>query len=432
MKILSLIGILFYITLISSYPQETDSSKKEGQQSGKMFLNIDMANTPKNIACIDASLTREGYDTIKGQLNPLSGSSADIFMENIQAGEWHLRVDVKDNNSVIIYSGDSDVQIFAGFTCKSNLVLQPTGRGFGDIYIEATWGIPTPATWMDFTNNPVISPSDIKSEKYGVSHGSIIYVNGIYKMWYTGDAGSKHYVMYAESKDGINWIRPYPGPVLTPGPKGSWDDMSVTQGVTIYEEGVYKMFYGGWSETNGPWHIGLATSEDGINWVKHPNPAIYAAGDWEYQIGASSVIKKDDKYYLYYTGRNLPIFKIGLAVSDNGIDWVRYSGNPILTYDKSWEGTGVLSPTVYKNNKNYIVFYMNQSGSGFGRATSADGVNWIKDESNPFFTNEDTNDSWAAYKIAYPFYIRINNQDRIYYTGFISSGKAVKMGFITR
>jgi hypothetical protein len=55
----------------------------------------------------------------------------------------------------------------------------------------------------------------------------------------------------------------------------------------------------------------------------------------------------------------------------------------------------------------------------------------VKEESNPFFTKDQTNNNWADYKIAYPFYIKVNNKDRIYYTGFLSSGP-YKIGFVTK
>ena len=77
------------------------------------------------------------------------------------------------------------------------------------------------------------------------------------------------------------------------------------------------------------------------------------------------------------------------------------------------------------------MIFSNAEGTGFGKATSTDGINWVKDESNPFFTKDQTHNNWANYKIAYPNFIRINNHDRIYYTGFSSSGP-YKIGFVTK
>jgi predicted GH43/DUF377 family glycosyl hydrolase len=158
---------------------------------------------------------------------------------------------------------------------------------------------------------------------------------------------------------------------------------------------------------------------------------LFATSGWEYQIAPSSIIRINGTYYLYYYGRNLPYLKIGLATSPDGINWTKYSGNPILTYTQTWEGTGVYSASVYEKNGQYEMIYMNSLGTGFGKATSSDGINWQKDESNPFFTKEQTHNNWADYKIAYPYFIRVNNHDRIYYTGFSNTGP-YRIGFVSK
>jgi len=74
---------------------------------------------------------------------------------------------------------------------------------------------------------------------------------------------------------------------------------------------------------------------------------------------------------------------------------------------------------------------MNQLGTGFGKATSTDAINWTKDDSNPFFTKDETHNNWADFKIAYPYHIKVNNKDRIYYTG-LSSSSPRKIGFVEK
>jgi hypothetical protein len=365
-------------------------------------------------------------------MNLLSDTTAEISFDNIQAGTWHLKVNAKDSSNLILYNGETDVLIMAGFTTQVSLVLEPTGAGTGNVHIFVTWGTFSDS-WIDFSGNPVLSSSGSFYESHGVGQANIIFINNIYRMWYLGDAGgSNKYVLYAESNDGIVWDRPFSTPVLSPGPPGSWDDLAVHPGAIIYDNGMYYMFYSGWSDPWGQWDIGFAESMDGISWTKHPTPVLYGTSGWEYQIGPSSVIKIEDTYYLYYYMRDLPSLRIGLATSTDRINWERYATNPILTFDAPWEGTGVYYPTVFAGSPGLEMIYMNASGTGFGKATSSDGKTWVKQGSNPFFTKDETFNNWAYEKIAYPFYIRVNNKDRVYYTGFSSGGFNYKIGFVTK
>lgn len=118
-----------------------------------------MENAPDNVVWVEAFLMRHGYDTLSGSMNLLSDSTADILFEEIQADEWHLKVDASDSASVVLYTGETNIQIFAGFTTQVNLVLHPTGAGTGNVYIWVTWGIPPVGNWTDFHGNPILSSS---------------------------------------------------------------------------------------------------------------------------------------------------------------------------------------------------------------------------------------------------------------------------------
>lgn len=364
-------------------------------------------------------------------MNIISDSTADILLQDIQAGEWHLKVDASDSANVVLYAGETDIMIFAGFTTQVNLVLEPTGEGTGNVYIWVTWGNQKPANWTDFIGNPVFLPGS--SWNYsGVQQPKILFENNLIKMYYTSQGTAySGYIGLAQSNDGINWSNNPNYPVLAPGQTGSWDATAVAGATVIKDEIDYKIYYAGWSNPDGPWHIGLATSLGGVNWNKHPNPVLYASSGWEYQLGPSSILKVNGTFYLYYYGRNLPYLSIGLAISPDGINWTRHASNPILIADKAWEGSGVYYANVYEENGQFEMIYMNQPGTGFGKATSPDGINWTKSPPNPFFRKEQTHNNWASYKIAYPFYIRINNKDRIYYTGIPSCGQ-YKIGFVSR
>lgn len=430
MKNLILTFLLSALVFWGCSNEDKDNPISPQQGSGKIQLKIDKANAPADVVTIDAILTRDGYDPITGTLNLLSDSTADILLDEIPAGVWYLKIDAKDDQGIILYTGETEVEIFAGFITQVNLTLNPTGSGVGSIYIFVTWGTITNSNWVDYNDNPILQSSGQFWDLEGVHQPKVIFDNNTFKMYYSGHAGAgSSYMGYAESFDGINWNSPFQNPILSPGQQGSWDSHSTVVGSIIFEDGLYKLYYSGWSNNWGNWHIGLATSTDGLNWTKYSEPVLYGTSGWEFQIASASVIKYDNTYYLFYTGRNLPHLSIGLATSSDGVNWTRYSDNPILTYTEPWEMNGVYSPSVTIENNEFKMVYMNSEGTGFGFSYSSDGMNWNKDNSNPFFTRENTANGWADYKIAYPYLIKTENESRIYYTGISSQGGFFRIGF---
>lgn len=150
-------------------------------------------------------------------------------------------------------------------------------------------------------------------------------------------------------------------PVLVTGSEGAWDSFAVKNPHVIQGEDGYWMYYDGSDdnpEVSGFESIGLAFSEDGINWTKYDDPATsetaYAESDpifrssededaWDGErVLEPNVIQTEDGWLMVYVSDQTSIsgrkvFGIGYALSQDGIDWQRGSPDALLSSDeKGW------------------------------------------------------------------------------------------------
>lgn len=139
-------------------------------------------------------------------------------------------------------------------------------------------------------------------------------------------------------------VGPYqvdPEPVLTPGSQGEWDDQLLAWPSVVVDGDELRMYYG--AQTLGGTAIGFASSSDGINWTKYNDPstaeAPYAESDpvlgpvqdWEsIRVDRPRVVLSPDGWVMLYQG-GITVDTRGLAISNDGISWVRYEDNPLFS-----------------------------------------------------------------------------------------------------
>ena len=76
----SFISVLFFQSCA------TDPVSNEPKDAGKIILKIDKQNAPESVVLVKAYLTRENHQPISGTLNLQSDSTADLLLDNIDAG----------------------------------------------------------------------------------------------------------------------------------------------------------------------------------------------------------------------------------------------------------------------------------------------------------------------------------------------------------
>lgn len=121
------------------------------------------------------------------------------------------------------------------------------------------------------------------------------------------------------------------------------------------------------------YHIKYAESIDGINWIREGKVAIDFISDDEGGIAKASVLKLNDKYHMWYCYRGLKdyrsekseSYKIGYAISDDGRSWVRMDSDAgICTGPDDWDSEMICYPHVFKFRNQIFMFF---NGNGFGK-----------------------------------------------------------------
>jgi predicted GH43/DUF377 family glycosyl hydrolase len=236
--------------------------------------------------------------------------------------------------------------------------------------------------WIKHSENPIISETPGTWDAIFVAFGTVIQ-DTVYKMWYTGGlyypfADAK--IGFATSIDGINWDK-RPDPVFTRGEAGKFDEGTVAGASVLFDEGVYKMWYFGTrSDFTNNWRIGYATSPDGVNWTRQND------GNAVLDLGAAG--EWDDAYVGHFT-----------VIRDD-------------SQLKMWY-RGTRSPGA--------------SGS-IGLATSTDGVTWTKYPENPVLTG--TPGTWDATVVNHPNVILNNSTYEMWYGGQGNTG-VYNVGYAT-
>jgi predicted GH43/DUF377 family glycosyl hydrolase len=259
-----------------------------------------------------------------------------------------------------------------------------------------TTNISAQVNWDKYENNPIIDVGSAGTwDSRASGPTSVIYHNGIYQAWLYGvdDMGTGR-IGYASSNDGIIWSKYENNPVLVPGTQGEWDDSHTDHACVLFIDGIYKMWYLGEDGTSS--RIGYATSNDGITWEKYNgNPILDLGpeGSWdESEVMHPSVFFDGSTYHMWYNGYGQDVQRTGYAFSDDGINWTKYAGNPVLTVGNpmAWDDYMLaLMGVIYKDNE-YKMWYTGADGPSederyfrIGYATSPDGISWTKNGNNP-------------------------------------------------
>lgn len=113
------------------------------------------------------------------------------------------------------------------------------------------------------------------------------------------------------------------------------------------------------------YNIKYAESKDGINWLRNGTIAINYANEKEYAFGRPYVLRDGDGYKMWYSYRGSS-YRIGFAQSEDGIHWDRSDANAGISVSASgWDSEMITYPNLFTcRGKRYMLY----NGNGYGKS----------------------------------------------------------------
>lgn len=230
-----------------------------------------------------------------------------------------------------------------------------------------------------YDQNPIFGGTDsTKWDELIRERGYILFEDGIYHMWYTGHQSDWKLLSlgYASSEDGINWTRHPGNPIFNE----SW-----TEDMMVMKVGdVYYMFAEGKDDIAH--HL---TSRDRINWTDHGSLDIRKVDGSpisEGPYGTPTAWRENDTWYLFYERGDLGIW---LATSKDLEVWTHVQDDPVIEMGpEPYDKYGVAVNQIVKYQGWYYAYYHATPVEDWSEwntnvAASQDLVNWTKYSGNP-------------------------------------------------
>ena len=198
---------------------------------------------------------------------------------------------------------------------------------------------------------------------YIAANGTGVFADRDFFYWYQSGPRYRPRIGLARSVDhGRTW-RKEPAPVLTPGPRGSWDELGVADPYFVYAETKPRfylyLFYLGQDRAQRQ-RLGVARSRDGIHWEKLRTNPILELGDIgafdENGLGEPAVWEAKGFYWMLYTGRDVhENRRLGLARSTDGVHWSKRPA--VFAGSQAWNLKVICDPSVIATDSEVHVWF---------------------------------------------------------------------------
>jgi len=233
----------------------------------------------------------------------------------------------------------------------------------------------------------------------------------------------------------FNILRIARQPIIMLGETGTFDEFGIYPTSVIRDGQSVIAYYGGWTRSESvPFNvaIGRAVSHDnGMTFVKSgKGPVLSYSEDEPFVLSGPKIRKFDGRWYLFYIAGQKwinckhpePVYKIRMAFSNDGLNWIKGNGNLIENRIESDEAQA--SPDVFFHNGRYHMFFCyrysldyrcKERGYRIGYAFSEDLSVWERDDAKVGIYVSD--EGWDSEMISYPHVFMLDNKIFMLYLG---------------
>ncbi|MBF0135079.1 MAG: hypothetical protein H7833_00075 [Magnetococcus sp. DMHC-1] len=215
-----------------------------------------------------------------------------------------------DDNGVVpnclVNHGKRKYMYYVGF--------KPGGTTRMDLYAGLALSEDNGATFKKYSEAPVLDRNHINP--YINTAPFVIYDHGLWRMWYVAGTAWRHRdlprynLQHATSHDGIDWQRD--GTVCID--FRDENENALARPFVLLEDGVYKMWF---AAKGKAYRLAYAESEDGINWIRNDDfVGITVSPDgWDSEMIEYAVIAQHKgRKFMIYNGNAYGTWGAGLAV----------------------------------------------------------------------------------------------------------------------
>ena len=240
--------------------------------------------------------------------------------------------------------------------------------------------------WVAHPNNPILTPGPAGSFDAGaLGTMNVLKVGNVFHMYYEAwgvrSAKSDNWsefsslqIGHATSTDGIHWRKDPANPVLPRGGPDDWDRDGTWDPFVMYENGVFKMWYGAGLK-HCDW--GYAVSTDGVHFVKKGQISRIGQVEDDHVVHDPA----SGHYIMYYRDRvhaeyGLPYRAEATRETNFDFDHAR-----MIQIDGLPDKGCYKFPQVFRDNGQWAMYFCkfvprNCKNCWTGYATSEDGLHW--------------------------------------------------------